>query len=121
MGLHIQVIDTLKGTPAPGIDLRLERSEHNHRQVLTDGTTDADGRFAYHDDNTRGHDYNVVVQSESYFRGHDTATCFPRILVRFHPGDDANQHHLVVLLSPCGYQVAVESMRASERVIESVP
>ena len=107
--LTTHVLDTARGCPASGLQIRLSRIEADGHHQITIMTTNQDGRtdspilpkgacIPAH--------YELVFEAGNYFRslGHDDDLLFlDDIPVRF-AIDDAEQHyHVPLLLSPFGY------------------
>ena len=101
------VLDTFRGRPAAGVELRLERvRDDGAAAVLARGATDADGR-------ARGllpggapvepGTYRMVFETGAYFRAQALETFYPRVAVEFEVAAAGEHYHVPLLLSPFGY------------------
>jgi len=89
--LSTHVLDTATGTPAAGIDVRLETRDGD---VLDRGTTDDDGRV--------GSLGKELALGAYVLRFETLGPFFPEVVVVFTVADDRH-HHVPLLLSPYGY------------------
>jgi 5-hydroxyisourate hydrolase len=94
-GITTHVLDTAAGRPAAGVAVALHRDD----VVVTEGVTDADGRWQAAPDAAPGV-YRLVFGTGAYFSG---AGFHPQVTVEFLVTDDAEHHHVPLLLSPFGY------------------
>lgn len=97
MSTHI--LDTVRGTPAADVPVRLERREADGWRAVADGHTDADGRLRFRTP-VRAGDYRLHFDVEPYL-GADAF--FPEITVAFHVPDPDRHYHVPLLLSRYGY------------------
>jgi 5-hydroxyisourate hydrolase len=100
--ISTHVLDTVRGEPAAGVPVRLEREQGGSWSVVAEGVTDADGRLrefapahAW-----RAVGYRLVFDVRSYL-GDDAF--FPEIAVAFQVRDPGRHHHVPLLLSRFGY------------------
>jgi hydroxyisourate hydrolase len=96
------VLDTVRGEPAGGVPVRLDRRDTGAWSTVAQGTTDADGRLR---DWVAAHAwqpgaYRLVFSVEAYF---GAEVFFPEITVAFQIRDPDRHHHVPLLLSPYGY------------------
>lgn len=102
--LTTHVLDTAGGTPAAAIPIRLYRLDGDRRTVVTEATTNADGRTdAPLATSLLPGTYELVFAVGAYFAHTATATFFDEIPVRFTVADPAGRYHVPLLLSPWGY------------------
>ena len=108
--LTTHVLDTARGRPAAGLEIRLYRLiDKGARQTLAKMVTNHDGRtdspILGKTDFAMG-DYELCFHAGDYLcgQGHERASLFlDEIPIRFRI-DDADQHyHVPLLLSPYGY------------------
>ena len=86
------VLDTAKGRPAAGVEVRLY---DDSRHLLKTVTTDADGR-ALMDENLAAGVYELVFDVGA-------SDLFKQIVVRFGIADGTAKYHVPLLVSPYGY------------------
>ena len=99
------VLDTAKGQPAAGIEVRLELIKNGQLTLVADGVTDEDGRimqwsqdhFALH--HQTGH-YQITFNTDSYHQG---LGFFPQVVIPFRVTDTDAHYHVPLLLSPYSY------------------
>lgn len=100
MTLSTHVLDTAKGRPAVGVQVRLETRTGDGWQPRDTQHTDADGRVrAWHLDLEPG-THRLVFDTAAYL-GADAF--FPEVAVAFQVGDADEHYHVPLLLSPFGY------------------
>lgn len=101
-GISTHVLDTVRGEPAAGIHVRLERHDTDGWRTVCASHTDADGRLRrwvpLHEWQAGG--YRLAFHVEPYLGG---GAFFPEIVVAFHVRDPDRHHHIPLLLSPYGY------------------
>jgi len=88
--LSTHVLDTAKGRPAAGVEVRLQG------KIVT---TDADGR-AVVDENLPPGIYDLVFAIGAYF---GTAQFLDEVVVRFRIAEGESRYHVPLLVSPFGY------------------
>jgi len=103
MSLSTHVLDTARGVPAAGIDVRLTALEATPREIAR-GTTDVDGRISkpFGGELAPG-TYELRFFVRDYFEKRETPSWFDEVPVRFTIRDAAAHHHVPLLLSPFGY------------------
>ena len=95
------VLDTTRGLPAVGVEVRLERMTAVGPAEIARARTDDDGRVrelgpAALQPGT----YRLVFDTGGYFGGR---TFFPEVTVTFRLDGDSGHHHVPLLLSPHAY------------------
>ncbi|HET6214145.1 MAG TPA: hydroxyisourate hydrolase [Micromonosporaceae bacterium] len=97
MSLSTHVLDTVRGEPASGVPVRLERERDGQWAAVATGSTDQDGRLR---DWVPPHAwatgvYRLVFGTDGPF--------FPEVVVVFRVTDPLRHHHIPLLLGPYGY------------------
>lgn len=105
MGISTHVLDTARGRPAAGVDVRLDRRDGDRWATLTEAVTDDDGRVA---DLLGGGVLDAGVHRLTFATGdyhaRTAAEAFhPRVTIEFEVRDPDEHHHVPLLLSPFGY------------------
>ncbi len=100
--ISTHILDTVKGTPATDVYVRLERRDTSGWSQICDGRTDADGRLSASVPlrHWQAGGYRLVFYVEPYLGG---AAFFPEITVAFHVREGHTSYHVPLLLSPYGY------------------
>jgi len=99
------VLDTARGKPAPGIAVLLVRQAGDGWEILTRGTTDADGRISHllpKDAVLPPGEYKMIFETDAYFEAEKVDAFYPVVEIRFYIRD-ASHYHIPLLLSPFGY------------------
>lgn len=100
------VLDTARGRPAQGVQVRLERVEDGVALPLSRGATDADGRLRDllpDDVPLEPGTFRLVFDTGRYFAGQGVQSFYPEVAVVFQVRDAGQHHHVPLLLSPFGY------------------
>jgi 5-hydroxyisourate hydrolase len=97
VSVSTHVLDAVRGMPARGIGVRLERDDGT---LLAAGVTDADGRVADFAGEVDAGIYRLRFDVERYFAG---STFYPEVVVTFRIGEASGSHHVPLLLSPYAY------------------
>lgn len=99
------VLDTGKGIPAKGVSVRLEQANDGGWKLLSEKTTDADGRISnlLSDRSAETGTYRLTFDTGSYFGAAGIKTFYPGITVTFQIEDPTAHYHVPLLLSPFGY------------------
>jgi len=84
-GVSTHVLDTAKGTPAAGVEVRLHT-----RDGVTGGTLDAGI-------------YRLVFDTARYFAKTGQQGFYPEVTITFTLADPRQHHHVPLLLSPFAY------------------
>ncbi len=103
-GITTHVLDTSRGCPAAGVPVVLERAVDSGWQLVSRGTTDADGRasdlvLSPPEDGR----YRLTFDTGAYFRAVGEAGFYPEVSVTFIVGHGEAHCHVPLLLSPFGY------------------
>jgi 5-hydroxyisourate hydrolase len=100
--LSTHVLDNARGEPAPGVPVRLERSDGGRWVAVATATTDRDGRVRDWVPAGRwgAGRFRLVFDTAAYL---GPGAFFPEVVVVFEVADPERHLHLPVLLSPYGY------------------
>lgn len=104
--LSTHVLDTVRGEPARGVGVRLERPGPQGWSPVAEGETDPDGRLRDWVPAAAWAPgaYRLVFAVEAYLVARRVPEVFfPEITVAFRVGDPDRHHHVPLLLSPYGY------------------
>lgn len=105
MSLSTHVLDTARGRPAAGVDVRCERRTDDGWDVLASGRTDADGRIG--DLVGRGDlaagVHRLTFATGAYAREGGGTSFWPEVTITFEVTAPDEHHHVPLLLSPFGY------------------
>jgi 5-hydroxyisourate hydrolase len=101
------VLDTVRGKPAAGIGIRLERHEIDRREggrwaPVSAAETDADGRCRNLMQNAAAGMYRLTFATGEYFKRSGRASLYPEICITF-VCDGEGHYHLPLLLSDNSY------------------
>lgn len=97
MSVSTHVLDAVRGVPARGLGVRLERADGT---LLAAGVTDGDGRVGDFAGDIEPGVYRLRFDVENYLA---VETFYPEVLVTFRVRDSAAHHHVPLLLSPYAY------------------
>ena len=97
MSVSTHVLDAVRGAPAAGVGVRLERADGT---LLAAGVTDRDGRVADFAGPVDPGVYRLRFDTVSYLGGQ---TFYPEVVVTFQVREAAARHHVPLLLSPFSY------------------
>ncbi|MCU1689296.1 MAG: uraH [Jatrophihabitantaceae bacterium] len=106
MSLSTHVLDAVRGRPAVGVDVRVERRAGADWIDLAASVTNEDGRIG---DLLASADmdagvYRVTFAAERYFAGSGVEQSFyPEVVIVFRVLDPRAHHHVPILLSPFAY------------------
>ncbi|SHH07539.1 hydroxyisourate hydrolase [Streptoalloteichus hindustanus] len=99
MSLSTHVLDAVRGRPAAGVAVRLDRwADADGWQPVAAARTDDDGRISGWEPGAGLH--RLVFDTGGYL-GADAF--FPEVVVTFRVTDPAGRHHVPLLLSPFAY------------------
>ena len=103
MSISTHVLDTMRGTPAAGLAVRLDRREPDGDwKELGDAVTDADGRVrSLTDEDLEGGDYRLEFDTRPYFERSGLSAFYPSISVVF--SFEGGHLHVPLLLTAYGY------------------
>lgn len=102
------VLDTVRGEPASGILVRLERAGAGELE-LGRGTTDADGRISdFGVPSLSAGTYRLIFETGAYLdavagEGRAGTAFFPEVVVTFAADGLRPRYHVPLLLSPYSY------------------
>ena len=98
------VLDTVRGEPASGIPVRLERAGSGGLE-LGRGTTDADGRISdFGVVSLAEGTYRLVFETGAYLGAAGAGSAFfPEVVVTFAADGLRPRYHVPLLLSPYSY------------------
>lgn len=105
MSLSTHVLDTMRGTPAAGLDATLSRREPDGdwREVGS-AATDADGRIrSFTEDELEAGEYRLSFDTRPYFERSGISAFYPEVSVVFSLEDPSGHLHVPLLLSAFGY------------------
>jgi 5-hydroxyisourate hydrolase len=104
--LTTHVLDTARGLPASGIEVRCEQEREGKYVECAHGITDTDGRlrslFAANALMEHGN-YRLTFETASYFANLKTPTFYPRVEIVFEARAGETHYHVPLLISPFGY------------------
>src|SRR5882724_10918374 len=101
-GISTHILDTSRGTPAPGISVSLERSAGKQWEAIGGGDTDAHGRLrdlGFSDVGT----YRLTFLTGPYFESLGVTSFYPHVVVVFQIASSEESYHVPLLISPFGY------------------
>ena len=97
MSVSTHVLDAVRGVPARGVGVRLERDDGT---LIAAGVTDGDGRVSDFAGDIEPGVYRLRFDVENYLA---TETFYPEVLVTFRVSSAGAKHHVPLLLSPFAY------------------
>ncbi len=100
------VLDTSRGRPAEGIDVRLDVQDAGSWRTVGRGTTDADGRqrsLMPQGSPLVPGAYRLVFETARYFDGLQVRAFYPHVTIEFIVSAGESHYHVPLLLSPFGY------------------
>ena len=103
MSISTHVLDTMRGTPAMGLVVRLERREPDGDwKEVGEATTDSDGRIRQlTDEELEAGEYRLEFDTQPYFERSGLNAFYPSVSVVF--AYEEGRLHVPLLLSPYGY------------------
>lgn len=103
MTISTHVLDTMRGTPAAGLPVKLERREPDGDwKEVGEAVTDSQGRVRQmSDDELESGEYRLEFATGPYFERSGLNAFYPIVSVVF--TYEQGDLHLPVLLSPYGY------------------
>jgi len=103
MSISTHVLDTMRGSPAAGLAVKLERHEPDGDwKEVGDAVTDADGRVREltHEELEAG-EYRLEFDTRPYFERSGLSAFYPVVTVMF--SFDGGHLHVPLLLSAYGF------------------
>jgi len=103
VSISTHVLDTMRGMPAAGLAVRLDRREPDGDwKEIGDAVTDADGRVRnLTEDDLDGGEYRLEFDTRPYFERSGMTAFYPSITVVF--SFEGGHLHVPLLLSAYGY------------------
>ncbi|HSS62339.1 MAG TPA: hydroxyisourate hydrolase [Candidatus Limnocylindrales bacterium] len=103
MSISTHVLDTMRGTPAAGLAVRLERREPDGDwKQVGDAVTDADGRVReLSEDELDAGEYRLEFDTRPYFERSGLNAFYPSIVVVF--SFEGGHLHVPLMLAAYGY------------------
>jgi 5-hydroxyisourate hydrolase len=96
------VLDAVRGKPAAGISVRLERLSLSTWTAIANGTTDADGRCRDLALAAEAGTYRLTFATAAYFKLHQRCSIYPEVTISFLL-DGVSRYHIPLLLSDNSY------------------
>mmetsp|Transcript_27858 Transcript_27858/g.46814 ORF Transcript_27858/g.46814 Transcript_27858/m.46814 type:complete len:120 (-) Transcript_27858:95-454(-) len=107
--ISTHVLDTAKGAPAGGIEVKLfpaieskDKSDYIWGSSIAETTTNGDGRGLFVFDIVPGV-YKATFLVGPYFERTGTPTFYPKIDIVFRVADPSSHYHVPLILGPFGY------------------
>jgi 5-hydroxyisourate hydrolase len=99
------VLDTARGQPAAGIQVKLESLSGDKWQDLSQAATNKDGRVAglITPGTLKTGVYRLTFDTSAYFRELGQESFYPYVTVTFEIKEPTQHYHVPLLLSPFGY------------------
>ena len=100
------VLDTMRGLPAPGVPVLLERVTGEGLETLGSGVTDSDGRLRDLLPEGQALDagtYRLSFDTGAYFAATAVEGFYPEVSIVFAVREGETHYHVPLLLSPYGY------------------
>jgi 5-hydroxyisourate hydrolase len=103
MSISTHVLDTMRGSPAAGLAVKLERHEPDGDwKEVADAVTDADGRVReLTDEELEAGEYRLEFDTRPYFERSGLSAFYPAVTVIF--SFDGGHLHVPLLLSAFGF------------------
>jgi 5-hydroxyisourate hydrolase len=102
MSISTHVLDTMRGRPAAGVPVRLDRYAGDTWKPLAEAATDDDGRLGGLPAQERG-TYRLRFGTGPYFVALGVETFYPEVSVVFAVTDADQHYHVPLLIGPYGY------------------
>ena len=100
--ISTHVLDAVRGKPAAGVAIQLERKIDGLWTVVGAGETDQDGRCHNLAPDAGAGIYRLIFAVGSYFAHHDRLSLYPEISIAF-VVDGSQRYHIPLLLSDNSY------------------
>jgi 5-hydroxyisourate hydrolase len=100
LSISTHVLDAVRGRPAPGVPVRLERRDGGGWRTVEERATDADGRVRELAADSPAGVYRLILDTDAHL-GPDAF--YPEVVVTFRVVDPGAHHHVPVLLSAYSY------------------
>ena len=99
MSVSTHVLDAVLGRPAAGLAVALWAGD----ELLTEGTTDADGRCRLTGEPTVAGPHRLVFATGAWFDEQEREAFWPEVVLSFAVREPTEHHHVPLLLSPFAY------------------
>jgi 5-hydroxyisourate hydrolase len=105
MSVSTHVLDTMRGMPAAGLEVWLDRRRPDGDwKEVGGGATDSDGRIrGMTDEELAAGDYRLRFDTRPYFQRSGINAFYPEVTIVFTVEDATAHVHVPLLLSPFGY------------------
>lgn len=100
--ISTHILDTSIGEPAPNVKVTLEKMTTNEWEVMVEGKTNDDGRFAFDIPFETGK-YRIHFHTVEYLNKRNIDNFFLDTPVAFEVKDTNRKYHVPLLLNPFGY------------------
>lgn len=99
------VLDTSRGRPAAGIEVKLAQFNDGRWQTIGRGTTNADGRITdlLEAGTLSIGMYKITFETAAYFSNQNTVGFYPYVPIVFEITAVDEHYHVPLLLNPYGY------------------
>jgi 5-hydroxyisourate hydrolase len=104
--ISTHVLDTSRGVPAAGLEVRLEVWESGQWRELADAQTDHDGRvkpLLPSGQMIQATLYRIVFDTGSYYQKLGLPSFYPEVTLTFEVKARTEHYHVPLLLSPYGF------------------
>jgi 5-hydroxyisourate hydrolase len=98
--ISTHILDTTLGVAAQGIAVTLFKKNNNSWEKVSEGETNADGRFVFSETKGEGH-YQIEFDIESYYQ--NTTHFFLNPLISFKIVDTNRKYHVPIIINPYGF------------------
>lgn len=99
------ILDTSRGRPAAGVEVRLARYEAGKWQIIGRGVTNQDGRLTnlMPEGSLEVGMYKISFETAAYFAAQQIIGFYPYIPIIFEVTAADEHYHVPLLLNPYGY------------------
>jgi 5-hydroxyisourate hydrolase len=104
--ISTHVLDTMRGLPAMGIPVLLERAGDSGMETISGGITDSDGRvrdLMAEGEALEPGTYRLSFDTGAYFTATAVEGFYPEVSIVFAVREGETHYHVPLLLSPYGY------------------
>jgi 5-hydroxyisourate hydrolase len=101
-GITTHVLDAVKGKPAAGIAVRLEKRDGAAWNAVAESVTDADGRCRDLVHDAKPGVYRLIFDTGAYFAHAERGSVYPEVTITFVCAGKAH-YHMPLLLSDNSY------------------
>ncbi len=100
--ISTHILDTSVGNPAENVRVLLEKFQNESWSTISEGATNADGRFVFDNESAAGQ-YRITFFTTEYYQKKDLECFFLDTPVAFNITDTQRKYHVPLLLNPFGY------------------